>query len=1251
MKKKIIDLLLRRIVCRTMFWIVLLLSCIILTKQATAEDISLSNVFPQNYKFTALLLGNGHFSITTKYIGDTAKQLIYKDRDDNPVKPPNYSSHVHFMVDNVVFQLPYEENPATGVSPPQNPLYITELFRDTVAKNPRINARMYGVMPTTGDTVKFIFTMEPSKRPSGGFIKISATLDSMKTSHNVGVLLLIDTKIGDNDQAPIVTSFGYYNTEREFPSATQPLMPEFWLALEGKPENPGLTARGNLSASGLITPDLFMFGNWTDAAGNVKGLGSFIWKDRQADQTLLYWDSAVLLIWNPKNILPNRRVTLASTEIGIVDSLKVTDAWGRGSGSGGGGGGFGDGMYYASSSGCVSYDTLHQTNCADLTYHPYTPDSLQVMFMITNLKNKTFDNVAIRIESLPAGFSASNMLSPLIPSTIDSGVSAVGTITIYAEPRLLDATYTFPITIIGGTGDTISTDDVCVNLPGILDTARAEDLTFLPLCPSRTDTLWSPLSLKRGISCLAPDSIYIIGNLPDRNYFALANPLPAIIPASGTANLGVIFKPSALGNFTAKVVVRIKQTENFGGGNTIYTFDTLNLSGIGKDEEFAIQNRLDTINFGHICVGDSAFQVKPILNLGGCDVIVQTYEIHGSKPGAFTMANSSDFPIVIPREDQGSVGRMNVKFLPKTSGADTAYIVVTSISTPRRDSVVVVGWGDLPDYSIVVPTPDFDTICPGISNMVQLTLENSTACPVDIDSIYVQSATTGFSCNPESMSITAHSNADISVYADLATEGTYSATVFIKNGTDIRQTQINAVAALRELSTDPPLAFGDVRLKRNSTLNYTVTSTGSAGVEIDNIRFEGINPGDFSYTLPTGKSLPLWLEPDSTLVISVTFSPSDIELRQAFITFDMNGDYICNLPDRVRISGRGIQPVIDIPQNVINVGRVCVGKTVDTSLLVRNPGNAPLHISNVNFDGSTSFSVNETFPQTVDSNNSRRVPLRFTPTLLGDFEARLGFECNGDWLFTTDTLFYIRGTGIICAEVSIDTIYGEVGKTVDIPINIKPAAGCNISAMDIATIMNQSNKRDIEFGVDNDPSLFRFSNNVSGGMVSPLVIMNTASSISISNSTDIELQRSDKLTILKGDVLLGANDESVLHTRVSQFASPYSEILTKDGLLILQWCALDKRYINLSGVSSLIDIKNNPVSETVNFDIYLKDEETVKISLANELGNEETILYEGKLKSGTTPFSADMTSFGSGTYFILLKRAEAVQTQKLLKVD
>src|SRR5688500_20183961 len=106
-----------------------LLACVALGAPAAAQtQIRIVDALPP-YLLSARLLDNGHFSITTRYTGEP-KTLIYQE--DGSGGPINYTSHIHFKVDDVIFQLPFELNPVTRDVPPEHPLQITQLYRDTV---------------------------------------------------------------------------------------------------------------------------------------------------------------------------------------------------------------------------------------------------------------------------------------------------------------------------------------------------------------------------------------------------------------------------------------------------------------------------------------------------------------------------------------------------------------------------------------------------------------------------------------------------------------------------------------------------------------------------------------------------------------------------------------------------------------------------------------------------------------------------------------------------------------------------------------------------------------------------------------------------------------------------------------------------------------------------------------------------------------------------------------------------------------
>ncbi len=1225
----------------------ILFLCIFPMVLFSQQSLELVNVFPSTYKFTAGLLRNGHFYINTKYIGDTTKQLIYREANTG-ITPINYTSHVHFKIDNIVFQLPFESDTVTQLPPPPNQLQITSLFRDSVQNIPRINATMNAVMPD-GETIRFIFRMMPVKRPSGGFIRFIAELDSSSKQHDIGVLLLIDTKIGNNDRAPIITSVGYYSKEKEFTKTGPNGIPEYWLALEGSPQNPQLTARGNLQASELIVPDLFLFGNWSDFSYNnqaIKGLNSFIWRDRGAADTLDYTDSAVLLIWNQKKV-SGKHLSLGSTEIGIVDSLEVVDAsdtYGGGSGSGTGG----DGIFYAMPNGCIEFDTLHQRDCNDFNYHPYTPDSLQLLFIITNTKNRTFNNVRIEVGNIPVDIKTAKNQNFIIPSTLINGTSAVATLTFWAYPRLNPSNFRIPVTMIGNVNDTLSIDTLCIFVPGIRAIDSLGLLNFIELCPTRRDTSSVPIYLK-GVRCTDIDSIYLIGNTPDITYFSVINPKPSKLNPTFNDYVLIEFKPLTLGNFKVQLVARIKQNDDFPGGSTEFYSDTVDVTGIGKADEFEFAQNGDTLNFGHICVGDTAIQEWAIINKGGCEVDISSYTINGGKPNQFSLVNNSSFPLMIPRRDNGNVGKAIIRFTPVSAGSDLASLVINSTSYPYKDTLFLKGIGDIPDYLIKSNAVDFDTICPNQLMAKIASLENLTACPVDIDSVYIVSNNSGFSVTPDKFTIASYNDIQLNINATLATINSFTGKVFIRSAKGIDSSIIiNAVVASRILQTAPQQNFGDVRIGNKGSIPVTINSSGTAGVVIDNIIIQGVHQQDYKVILPVGVNYPIYIRSANSLTFDVEFSPTDIENRQANVVFQMDQTKICGQPVPIPLKGRGIRPIIDIQNNKLYLGRVCIGKNIDTSFTVRNPGNGVLNILNYTPSGSDYFKLNGIFPLKVDSNSNTKLNIKFTPTLLGDFEAKINFASDGDWLFSNDSALHCYGTGIICAELYIDTIMANVGTIIPIPIILKSSAGISLTSPQLFNLMNSSNHRALSISVSHDRNLLRFNNDsfIYGAVSGKENKSIYPDSIAFTFDKGQSLLLDTTLATINAEVLLGDNYQTPLTISVKNFADGYSDLTIRNGLLIPQYCVIDKRFVDTKDVQEFLQVINNPAENELNLELFVQSGSRFTIEIIGGMNVVKSGIIEAK--SGYNKLSIPLNGLVPGVYLIRINENPNLQDKFII---
>jgi len=134
------------------------------------------------------------------------------------------------------------------------------------------------------------------------------------TSHEVGVRIMFDTMLGDNDGAPIMIPYSAYSDyEREFLKSVPPGIPPWWTAIEGDVSDVIFSAQGTLTEGEATIPDRFVTAAWTEIF-NTR------WDYTVQSDRKVIFDSAVSMWWNP--------VTVAAEE-----TLEVVTYYGLGEGT------------------------------------------------------------------------------------------------------------------------------------------------------------------------------------------------------------------------------------------------------------------------------------------------------------------------------------------------------------------------------------------------------------------------------------------------------------------------------------------------------------------------------------------------------------------------------------------------------------------------------------------------------------------------------------------------------------------------------------------------------------------------------------------------------------------------------------------------------------------------------------------------------------------------------------------------------
>lgn len=145
-------------------------------------------------------------------------------------------------------------------------------------------------------------------------IKYVLTNEDTK-AHHVGVRIMLDTKLGDNDHAPFrVSGYGDVTTETQFEGSN---IPQYWQAFDSL-ESPKVISQGSFLRDGdaVNNPDKVQFCNWS-AIKNQE----WDYKISEGDPN---GDSAVGITWNEKALAPGESRSY-STYYGMSELTQNTE--------------------------------------------------------------------------------------------------------------------------------------------------------------------------------------------------------------------------------------------------------------------------------------------------------------------------------------------------------------------------------------------------------------------------------------------------------------------------------------------------------------------------------------------------------------------------------------------------------------------------------------------------------------------------------------------------------------------------------------------------------------------------------------------------------------------------------------------------------------------------------------------------------------------------------------------------------------
>lgn len=448
------------------------------------------------------------------------------------------------------------------------------------------------------------------------------------------------------------------------------------------------------------------------------------------------------------------------------------------------------------------------------------------------------------------------------------------------------------------------------------------------------------------------------------------------------------------------------------------------------------------LNFGEVKVTQSKFERIVIGNSGEQDLVISQYSIQGVGFNDIGLSSMTVAPgdtihvtvIFSPELIAPYSGSLNIISNSFESGELTIPLSGTGIQLP----IIIGSSTELLNFNgVKVTQTKTETITITNSGEGVLNVTSASTSP----QVFTVSSEVPFSVNPGE-------SADVSITFAPTEVTTYSGSVtFNSNATNNSTFTVSlageGITLPVNITADPAsLAFGSVKVTQSKTLDLSIANPAGEG----NLVIETISSGNNAFTI-SEINLPVTIEPNGSIVLQVTFSPSEVTSYSADLTFVSNANNVQG-DLTVPLSGAGTQLVPNgtISPSEIAFGNVAVGQSSYDVITISNTGgDIALTINSVSFSAAGFLlDYNGEFPVSVAPNNSVSFEVRFKPLTLSDYSAIVTFNSNNENALTAS----LSGTG---TKITVDRDLWPGWSLISIPVNPDDASPASVFGDDFTT--------------------------------------------------------------------------------------------------------------------------------------------------------------------------------------------------------
>ena len=403
-----------------------------------------------------------------------------------------------------------------------------------------------------------------------------------------------------------------------------------------------------------------------------------------------------------------------------------------------------------------------------------------------------------------------------------------------------------------------------------------------------------------------------------------------------------------------------------------------------------------SIAFGKVSQDSSKSLSAKVLNYRNDGIAVSEINFQGNDSLSFSVDKENFF---LPVSDSTDI---LLSFIPEDESLFQTDLVMRTLS--HGDVYIPVhGEGIVPKMEILLKEIDFGSVTLGNSSGLYLPILNTGSDTLRLDLMLLSGSI--FKLGQSGLRIGPDSATDsIEITFEPNRPANFEDSLIILSNDPAKNRIAIPIEGLGSgpwMSVNPEMiSFGSVSVYSDSSLLLTIENTGNAQMQIDSLNIIGQHPDSAGFSIASKlEDTPFIIEPDSSLLVQIGFTPIKTGMRTAQLLIKSNDPFREKV--YTDLSGTGTAGTLFLPQSELNFDKVPLDSQVVKEIVLSNSGNDMLIIDSLNIVGQNPDSIVFDFtdekpitPVILEPDSDLLVQIGFMPLKAGIVTAQLLIKSN-----------------------------------------------------------------------------------------------------------------------------------------------------------------------------------------------------------------------------------------------------------------